>query len=181
MTSARRLFTEHGYASTSVDDIAADARVTKGAVYHHFANKQALFRTVYLEIEAEMEALSATAASGATSILDGILRGVDAYLDAALRDDVRQITLIDAPSVLGSPPRGAPDGEERHIELRDVIHAAVRAGAMNDVDADCLAHLIRGGCVQAAILIARSSQPESTRARVGATLHTLLNGLVPAK
>ena len=56
LDAARSLFGRKGYAQTSVDEIAAAARVTKGAVYHHFAGKEALFRAVHAEVEADAQA-----------------------------------------------------------------------------------------------------------------------------
>ena len=102
--AARSLFGQKGYAQTSVDEIAAAALVTKGAVYHHFADKKALFRAVYSEVEAEAQARTAEAIDPAGSAIDQIVAGVSAYLDVALDDEVRRITLIDGPTVLGLDP-----------------------------------------------------------------------------
>jgi len=82
--AARSLFGQKGYAQTSVDEIAAAALVTKGAVYHHFADKKALFRAVYSEVEAEAQARTAEAIDPAGSAIDQIVAGVSAYLDVAL-------------------------------------------------------------------------------------------------
>jgi AcrR family transcriptional regulator len=177
VTSARELFAAKGFQATSLDDVAGAARVTKGAIYHHFANKQALFRSVYLTIEAEVEHASATAAAQGRSPIDAILRGTDAYLDAAMATDVQRITLIDAPAVLGEDATSDPGDNPGHIGLSAVIADAIEAGTMKLVDADCLAHLLRGGCVQAAMLIARSSSQVDTRRKVGETLHVLIEGL----
>ncbi len=177
ITSARGLFADQGFQATSIDDIARAARVTKGAIYHHFTNKEDLFRCVYLELEAEVEHASATAASLGNSPIDGILRGTDAYLDAAMAADVQRITLIDAPAVLGPDAIGDPNDNPGHRGLRTVIADAVEAGTMKPIDADCLAHLLRGGCLQAAMLIARSSSQAETRVKVGDTLHVLIEGL----
>jgi hypothetical protein len=91
--------------------------------------------------------------------------------------DVQRITLIDAPAVLGPDANGHPNDNSGHRGLRTVIADAVEAGTMKPIDADCLTHLLRGGCLQAAMLIARSSSQAETRAKVGDTLHVLIEGL----
>ncbi len=179
VASARRRFASDGFAATSVDDIAADARVTKGAIYHHFASKEELFRSVYLDIETEVETSSAMAASTGSSAIDAIQRGVDAYLDAALKPDVQRITLIDAPAVLGPEPNGDDAEQPGHLGLRALIAGAVDSGEIQNVDDYCLASLIRGSCLQGALLIARAADPADARTLVGATLHTLIQGLAP--
>src|SRR6188768_3525703 len=63
---AEGLFTEHGYANTSLDQIVAGARVTKGALYHHFSGKQALFEAVFERVEADAAREIAAAANGVT-------------------------------------------------------------------------------------------------------------------
>jgi AcrR family transcriptional regulator len=103
LAAARSFFGRKGYAQTSVDEIAAEARVTKGAVYHHFAGKEALFRAVHAEVEAEAQAQAREAAARdpKESSIDQIVAVVDAYLDVALNEEIRRITLIDGPALLG--------------------------------------------------------------------------------
>jgi AcrR family transcriptional regulator len=100
LAAARSSFGSKGYAQTSVDEIAAAARVTKGAVYHHFASKVALFRAVYSEVEAEAQARTAEAVDPKASPIDLLVAGVNAYLDVALDQEVQRITLIDGPVLL---------------------------------------------------------------------------------
>lgn len=179
VAAARRLFGTRGYAATSVDDIAADARVTKGAVYHHFANKQGLFRAVYAEVEAEARRRSAAAMPPDATPIQTIIAAVNAYLDVTLDPEVQRVTLIDGPTVLGLEPEGPPEQDPDHQSLRAFIATALDEGAIAAVDPDALAHLIGGACLQAGMLIARSPDPRSTRERVGATIEALINGLAP--
>ena len=139
-----------------------------------------LFDAVYRTVEAEVERASATAAAKGTSPIDAILRGADAYLDAAMATDVQRITLIDAPAVLGRDVYEDPADHPGHVGLRTVIESAVEAGTMRPIDADSLAHLLRGGCVQAAMLIAQSRNQPASRKKVGDTLHALITGLAPS-
>ena len=178
LDAARRRFGRDGFAATSIDDVAVEARVTKGAVYHHFSSKQALFRAVYDEVEREAQAAPVDVPPGA-SVLERLRRGAAAYLDAAMDPAVRRITLLDAPAVLGPSPDGPPEEQAGHVGLRTFLDAAIRAGELGDLDADAVAHLVRGACLQAALAIASAPDPEAARPRVGAVLDAMLGGLAP--
>src|SRR6266851_7905634 len=93
IAAGRRLFGEHGFAATSVDDLARAARVTTGALYHHFPTKTALFETVFEAVHLELMTASASAAGGAADELDALARGFDAFLDAVLEPDVQRIII----------------------------------------------------------------------------------------
>src|SRR5580700_9603601 len=79
LDAARSLFGRQGYAQTSVDEIADAARVTKGAVYHHFAGKEALFRAVYAEVEADAQARALAAGDPREPPLDQLVAKMNAY------------------------------------------------------------------------------------------------------
>ena len=179
LAAARSSFGTKGYAQTSVDEIAAAARVTKGAVYHHFAGKKALFRAVHAEVEAEALARTAAAADPRGSSIDQIVAQVGAYLDVALDDEIQQITLIDGPAVLGLEPDGPADQQPAHVELRLFIAAAIAGGQIVDLDPDVLAHLVGGLALLGGLLIARAGDPEVTRATLGQALDVMLRGLAP--
>src|SRR5215469_4702662 len=99
---ARRFFTERGYAETATEDIVRRARVTRGALYHHFKDKQDLFKAVLVEEQARLAALSAEAASKETDPWRALLLASEAFMDACLEPAVLQIVLLDAPAVLGA-------------------------------------------------------------------------------
>src|SRR5688572_21731713 len=102
LDAARRRFGASGFGATTLDQVAADARVTKGALYHHFGSKEQLFLKVYDEVEGELSARSMEAAVGAANGVEAIQRGFAAFLDLALDPVVQRIALLDAPSVLGT-------------------------------------------------------------------------------
>jgi AcrR family transcriptional regulator len=181
VSSARRLFGSRGYAATSIDEVAAAARVTKGAVYHHFGSKEALFRAVYDEVEAEAQRIDEGDLPREAGPVELILYGVQHYLDAALDPEVQRITLIDAPAVLGPEPDGPADEHPGHQALRALIAGAVEAGTIRSVDPDALAHLISGACLQAGVLIARADDHAAARRRVGATLDVMITGLAAGR
>lgn len=180
--AARASFGDRGYAATSIDDVAAAARVTKGAVYHHFSSKRDLFRAVYLVVEREAQARAAGRSGRAASTIDAIARSASAYLDAVLDPETQRITLVDAPSVLGGEQEQLDGEDPGHAQLREVLAAARRRGEVVALDPDATAHLIRGSCLQAALYIARSEDPPAARRRVGPALDRMIRGIAsPAR
>jgi AcrR family transcriptional regulator len=177
LAAARASFGKKGYALTSVDEIAAEARVTKGAVYHHFAGKEALFRAVHAEVEAEAQARAAAARDPKEPPIDQIVAMVNAYLDAALDEEIRRITLIDGPALLGLEPDGPADQQAGHVAARVFIATAIARGQIVDLDPD----LIGGLALQGGLLIARAGDPDATRATLGRALDVMLRGLAPSK
>src|SRR5216683_5459245 len=101
LKAAGHLFTAHGFAATSIDDIAGRAGVAKGAVYHHFESKDQIFQRVFEQMTGALAAeVAATAATG-KSILDRFERGTLKYLTSIAGNKFRQVLLIDGPAVLG--------------------------------------------------------------------------------
>jgi AcrR family transcriptional regulator len=179
LDAARSLFGRKGYAQTSVDEIADAARVTKGAVYHHFAGKEALFRAVHTEVEAEAQARTVEAGNPELPPIDQIVAMMNAYLDAALDEEIRRITLIDGPALLGLEPETTPN--EQVAQVRSFIAAAITRGQLADVDPALLTDLIGGLALLGGLQIARASDPDATRAAVGKALDAMLRGLAPGQ
>jgi AcrR family transcriptional regulator len=179
LAAARASFGSKGYAQTSVDEIAAAARVTKGAVYHHFAGKEALFRAVWAEVEAEATGRAASAADTDAPPIDQMVAVVNAYLDVALDEEVRRITLVDGPAVLGLEPEGPADQQPGHVALRAFIASAIERGHMVDLDPDVLAHLVGGVALLGGLIIARAGDRDVARATLGQAIDAMLRGLAP--
>jgi AcrR family transcriptional regulator len=179
LDAARSSFARKGYAQTSVDEIAAAARVTKGAVYHHFAGKEALFRAVHDEVEAEAQARTAAAAIPEGTPIDQLVAQVSAYLDVALDPEIQRITLIDGPAVLGLELDIPDEYQAGYVALRLFIATAIEHGQIADLDPDVLARLIGGLALQGGLLIARASDPDVTRAALGHALEAMIRGLAP--
>ncbi len=98
---AERLFVEHGYTATSLDAIAAGAEVTKGALYHHFSGKQAIFEAAFQRVEQRATAAVAQATAGVEDPWLGAQAGLRAFLDVVRQPGYRRVVLTDGPSVLG--------------------------------------------------------------------------------
>lgn len=180
LASARTSFGRRGYAATSIEDIAADARVTKGALYHHFHTKQDLFRAVYDEVERELTERGVRGATAGTDPVERIRLGFAAFLDAAMAPEVQRIALLDAPSVLGAATVAEINAAYSHGAVRAAVQAGIDAGMIEAADAAVLAELLLGACTHAALLIATATDARSARREVGAALDRLITGLAPS-
>jgi hypothetical protein len=104
---------------------------------------------------------------------------VNAYLDVALDEEVRRITLIDGPTVLGLEPDGPADQQPGHVGLRAFIASAIERGQMVDLDPDVLAHLVGGVALLGGLIIARAGDRKVARATLGEAIDAMLRGLTP--
>jgi AcrR family transcriptional regulator len=173
---ARKLFAERGYAGTATEEVVRRARVTRGALYHHFKDKQDLFKAVLHE-----EELSLALKVGADAIRQSdpwsqLIAGSQAFLDACLDPAVQQIVLIDAPAVLGWS--GFREIDEAYFlsAMKDTLQRAIDAGQIAPQPVDTLAHIIFGATHEAAMLIAHADD-ESTRNEASAAIVRFLSGI----
>jgi len=121
--AARRLFVERGYAETATPDIVAEAGVTRGALYHHFEDKKALFRAV---LEHEAQAVAArieTVSLPAGSPREALLFGAAAYFEAMAEPGRTRLLLLEAPAVLGFAGAGAIDRDNAEDTLKEGLSA----------------------------------------------------------
>lgn len=179
IAAARPLFAEHGYAGVGTEEIVRTAGVTRGALYHHFDGKRELFAAVYERIEAELaERIAAGAlAANAASPMEAMRAGAEMFLAASTEPEAQQIVLLDGPSVLGWD-RWREIAAQHGLGLIEAsLQAAMDADAIAPQPVRPLAHVLMGALDEAAMLVARAEDPESTRAEVGRTLDSLLAGL----
>jgi AcrR family transcriptional regulator len=177
LAAGRRLFGRDGFAATSVEDLAREARVTTGALYHHFPNKTALFEAVFEGIHAELLEASARAASGASDPLEALNLGFEAFLDSVLEPDVQQILVTDAPAVLGLARFTELDERYAFAEIVMALRAATAAGQLSVEDPETIARMLLGALVRGGMLIAGSAEPGRTRNAVARAIRAMLAGL----
>lgn len=173
------LFTERGFAGTSTTEIVRRAGVTRGALYHHFADKEDLFEAVYQEVEKEVFARCAAASAGAADTASALVTGLHAFLDACLEPKVRQIMLRDGPAVLGW--ERSLSFEDPHCArrlLRRALHAAAAEGLLPAEHADPLTHALFGAVFQAGYAICVAADPAAERDRAGKALGDLVSALL---
>ena len=176
--AARPLFAERGYAGVGTEEIVQRAGVTRGALYHHFrGGKEDLFQAVLIQISAETTQEVMDAASAADDPWDGLVRGVDAFLDACTTPEVQRIMLTDGPAVLGWDVWRAADSDYALGLLERALQRAIDAGRLADQPARALAHVLIGALEEAAMVVARADDPAAARAEMGATVMRLLEGL----
>ena len=176
--AGRELFGQKGFRQTSVEDLARAARVTTGALYHHFPTKTALFEAVFEHAHTELMAVSMAAAQEATDDLDMLARGFEAFLDAVLEPELQRILILDGPAVLG--PARYTELDERYAFAVIVagLRAATEAGSLHVDDPETVTRLLLGALTRGAMLIANSPDPVGTRHAVALSMRTLLSGFI---
>jgi AcrR family transcriptional regulator len=180
MSAARRLWAERGYAEVGTPEIALAAGVTRGAMYHQYPDKEALFRAVLEAVEADaMQRLGAAVdAAGVTRAADLLRAAVEQWLLISGEPEVRQIVLLDGPSVLGW--RAYRDIAQRYSlgMTEELLKFAVESGDLAPQPLRPLAHILIGSLDEAAMLVATAEDPDRTRREVHEVLATLLNGFL---
>lgn len=177
IAAGRHLFGRDGFADTSVEDLAREARVTIGALYHHFPTKAALFETVFEAVHAELLTASAVAAQDASDEIELLTLGTEAFLDAVLQPDIQRIIIIDAPAVLGLARFTELDERYAFAAISAALEAAAASGKLRARDPATLARLLLGAMTRGAMLIAGSPEPAQTRHAVAMTFRDLLAGM----
>ena len=177
---ARKNFTEHGYGPTSIDDIIRQAGVARGALYHHFPGKEALFRAVYETVEGEVVARVMEAAASQASPWDAVRAGLSAFLDACLEPAFRRIVVLDSVSVLQSKVLEVGIEPVELPMLRTVLTPLLGTATFGSMAIDALTYVALGGLYGASLYIARASDPRAARAEVDLVLDTLVTGLLRA-
>ena len=173
--AARTLFIDRGYADTATPDIVAAAGVTRGALYHHFEDKKALFRDV-VEREAAAVAAEVDAASpDSLPALEALIKGGEAYL-AAMREPGRtRLLLLDGPAVLGRTEMDAIDNRHSTRSLKAGITFAVREGAMpRALPIDAVTALLSAAFDRAALAVEAGGDAEQYRRGMEAILEGLI-------
>src|SRR3954453_11205610 len=166
--AARRLWGERGYADVGTPEIAAAAGVTRGAMYHQYADKAALFLDVVEVVEQDVMTRMAAqvATSGPAGPAAAIRAAVDAWLEISADPEVRQLVLLDAPSVLGWA--GFRDVAQRYSlgMTEQLLKEAIKAGQLARQPVRALAHVLIGALDEAAMAIATAEDPKKARREI---------------
>src|SRR5829696_3503228 len=176
---AERLFTENGYSATSLDAIVAGADVTKGALYHHFSGKQAIFEAAFERVEQRASTAIARAAEGHEEPWHQARAGVRAFLDAVQQPAYRRIVISDGPSVLGYERFREQDERSTYAVVGQIVRAVLTAED-RDVDDDMLDAFTRisfGGMSAAGDSVAGSEDAAVAASRVEAAIGVILSGV----
>lgn len=165
-----------GYFDTGTEEIVADAGLTRGALYHHFTDKQALFRAVFEAVEQDL--LAAAGSIEATSAFGQLRAGLLAFLDASLTPEVQRVMLIDGPAVLGWQQWREIEAAYGLGAIGQMLSGAVAEGTIAPQPLEPLAHILLAAVDEAALFIANSPDPVAARRDAGTSMIRLLDGLV---
>jgi AcrR family transcriptional regulator len=177
LRAGRELFAQRGFAAVGTEEIVARAGVTRGALYHHFADKRDLFRAVHEELEQRLVADIGTRIGGIDDPWELMVAGVRAFLDACTDPAVMRIALLDAPAVLGWDEWREIDARYGLGLVSFALQNAMDRGVLRPRPVRPLAHLLMGAMTEAAMVIANGGDPAAARDEVEAPLLALLEGL----
>jgi AcrR family transcriptional regulator len=161
--AARDLFTAKGFADTSTAEVVEAAGVTRGALYHHFADKNALFLAVFTQIEHEVDETVTAAALAGRGALDVFTRGCEALLDFVVRPDYHQVVVVDGPAVLGSAAWHDIDQAVGLTTMEAGLQALEEAGLLRIPNSPALAVLAFGALTEAGIVLSRAAPGSPSR------------------
>ena len=157
LSAGRRLFGERGFAATTMDDIAEQARVAKGAVYHHFATKEALFEAVFDQVSRTLVQETDRAVRTEKDVLAAMVAGTQHYYAACAKGPTGQIILRDGPAVLGWERWREIDAQHFGGKIPRALTAAMDAGLIARQPVEPLARLLLGAVMEAAVACAGRS------------------------
>ena len=163
LAAARQLFTELGYQATGIEAVAQATRVTRGALYHHFADKRALFDAVVMELQMECASFVQARAFAVSGRWQQLSAGTDAYLDVCLDPAYRRLAIQESPVVLGLA---------RHREIDEAYPLGLfiaalkvmrREGDIDFPDPDLLARMLAAMINEVALLLPDAADPQALR------------------
>jgi AcrR family transcriptional regulator len=182
VAAARTLFAERGYAATGTEDIVAAARVTRGALYHHFRDKADLFRTVMGECAQEMaerlvEQETRRAEQHPGDAWQLLRTGFQSFLDACNDPDFQRIVLVEGPAVLGHSAWDTLVEQHGYLLLAEALTEAIQEGRIEELPVPPLTRMLASLISEASLYIARAEDHDRAREEAGAVLDRLLAGL----
>lgn len=180
---ARDLFTEHGYANTSLDAIVAGAEVTKGALYHHYAGKQALFEAVFERVEQEASKAIHDRIKHESDPWAKARAGLRAFLEVVRDPTYRRVVIQDGPAVLGY--ERFREQEERStfsnvlVIVAAVLDSSLGTGGveLDEAMQKTFARIFFGAMSSAGESVSLAEDPEAASDRVEAAIGIILDGL----
>ncbi|MCE0918070.1 TetR/AcrR family transcriptional regulator [Pseudomonas sp. NMI760_13] len=173
---ARRQFAAKGFAAVVMDELCAEADLTRGALHHHFGGKAGLFTAVVEHLLEEInQALDARYATH-DDPWDGYIDTCLYYYDLLHEPALRRILLQDAPGVLG--PRLRELEEASYIgPMAQGLVELQQAGRLRAFDAVAMAHLINGAMGDSGMWVIAQDDPQAAAERVKGALRCLMEGL----
>jgi AcrR family transcriptional regulator len=174
---SRKLFGCNGFTNTSVEDVVQHAEVTRGALYHHYPGKEALFMAVTEQIENELmqDVLKIDLKSGWRTIS----KGLGVFLDRCVDQEFRQIILLDGPAVLGLERWHDIDKRFGGAQLKSVIDHYTGESELAQMYAAMVTNVFIGGLIEAAKSISAAEDPQQARVVAGRIIDRLIKIFQP--
>ena len=175
---AEELFTDNGYAATSLDAIVAGARVTKGALYHHFSGKQALFEAVFERVESDASRAIQKAIKGHRDPWEKAQAGLRAFLEVVQEARYRRIVIQEGPSVLGYERYREQEERSTFANVLDIVRSVLTAGQW-ELDEDLsqtFARIFFGAMSSAGESVSSAEDPIQAAANVETAIGFILAG-----
>ena len=177
IAAARKAFAQKGYSAASMDELTADAGLTRGALYHNFGDKRGLLAAVVDQMDTEMAARANEIGARADDDWQGLLAEGTAYIEMALDPEVQRIVLLDGPAVLGDPSQWPSQNSCLQV-TKSAVERLITQGILKPVDAEAAARLLSGAALNAALWIAASENPQSVLPRAVEAFQALAAGLL---
>jgi AcrR family transcriptional regulator len=174
---ATELFTEQGYAGTSLDEIVAGARVTKGALYHHFSGKQALFEAVFVRVEDDASASIARAVRGTEDPWDKAMAGLRAFLDVLQRPEYRRLVIQEGPAVLGYEKYREQEERSTYGIVQDIVSSVLATYELEKSMVETFSRVFFGAMSAAGSAVSSAEDTRRASAEVEAAIAFILAGL----
>lgn len=176
---AEQLFTEHGYSATSLEAVVRGAEVTKGALYHHFSGKQALYEAVFVRIETGAAEAIRRAIVDIDDPWEKAQAGLRAFLEVVQQPAYQRVVIQDGPSVVGYERFRQQEERSTYANVADIVRSVLGAGdwPVDDAMLDTFTRIIFGAMSAAGGTVADSDQPGAAADRVEVAMGLILAGL----
>lgn len=172
-------FTEHGYGSTSLDAVVAGARVTKGALYHHYSGKQALFEAVFVKVESDASKRIRRALRGTRDPWDKALAGLNAFLEVVQDPTYQRIVIQDGPAILGYERFREQEERSSYGIVQDIVGSVLDASTyeLDEAMKQTFSRIFFGAMSAAGESVSTAADPKAAVARIQAAIAFILDGI----
>jgi AcrR family transcriptional regulator len=178
LDSAAACFVENGYLATSLDHVAQRARVTKGAIYHHFASKRDLFIAVVTRQLEQNAGRVTRAGEGVSDVWGGIIAAFDVFLETLSNPIYQRLCWMEGPVALGFEDWWAIGEKYEIVVIRGLLDRAAEAGVLRVNDLDMLSHVLFGAVTAGVLSMARSTKPEGELERFRTVMLSVMAGML---
>jgi AcrR family transcriptional regulator len=175
--SAVELFTKRGYAGTSLDEVAKRARVTKGALYHHFSGKQALFEAAFDTVETKAMSRLGEIVSSPGHPWETAMAGLRAYVRVCLDPAFQRIVVHEGPVVMGWARWREAEEHYSYGIIRASVEALVASGEIDEMPVEVMSRLLYGALSAGASMIAGAADPRKASEEVAWSITRVVSGL----